>query len=113
MSGAPGLQIVVASAEERSRVMLAGELDMAAVEQVEGAVEAQLEAGARELVLDLAQLSFIDSSGVRLLLALDARAAREGWALTLARPAEQVRSILRITGIDESLPLEREETGAG
>ena len=91
-----------------------GELDMATVETLrttlDGAIADTLraaldgfETGAR-LVLDLRRLSFIDSSGMHLLVALDQRARRDGFLLTLVAPAAPLDRAIQLCGLDQLLP---------
>jgi anti-sigma B factor antagonist len=56
-------------------------------------------------VLDLRALSFMDSSGLRALLAADARAKEAGRRLVLVRGDERVQRVLRITRLDERLEI--------
>jgi anti-sigma B factor antagonist len=82
-----------------------GELDLATVPRLETAVSEALESGGNRIVLDLSELSFLDSSGLRLLLMLFDRATSDGWTLTLARPSEPVRGLFEMTGVAERLPV--------
>ena len=47
---------------------LVGELDASTAPELEAAIERLCEDGASEIVLDMHELSFIDSSGLRLIL---------------------------------------------
>ncbi len=66
-----------------------GDLDIESVDQVEKAVARIKDAGCESIVIDLSRTEFIDSSGLRTLLALRDDAQRKGHALALtpARPA--------------------------
>jgi anti-anti-sigma factor len=88
-----------------------GELDMATVPELEKAVRSMLGEGVSELRIDLSQLQFIDSSGLRFLIGLHDEACETGWTLGLLRPAEAPRELFRITGLDEHLPLISEPVG--
>ncbi len=81
-----------------------GELDIATRQQFEDEVDAVVARGARRVVIDLARLSFIDSSGLGLLIVLDENAAAAGWELGLTRPCGQVLSVVELTGADKHLP---------
>jgi anti-anti-sigma factor len=87
-----------------ARVTPVGELDIATAPQLEEEVGSLLARSARRVVIDLARLTFIDSSALRLFIVLSDRAGEEGWTLGLARPSGQVRSVFEITGAEESLP---------
>jgi anti-sigma B factor antagonist len=60
--------IEVVPERERVRVTLSGELDLATSGQVERDVHALLERGFEDIVVDLRELTFIDSSGIHALL---------------------------------------------
>ena len=91
-----------------------GELDLATAETLRTTLDATIAeslsaalygTGSRvRLVLDLRGLSFIDSTGLHLLVALDKRAQREGFQLTLIAPAAPVDRAIRLSGLDQRLP---------
>jgi anti-sigma B factor antagonist len=87
------------------RIFVAGELDMATVPRLEQEVEARLPDGPCELLLELSGLTFIDSSGLRLLIMLAERAKAEGWTLSITRPPERTLTIFEISGVGKYLPL--------
>ena len=75
---------------------LRGELDMAAVPQVEQVV-ARLPPGRDGVVVDLAELEFLDSTGLRLLLTLQRR--QDGTPVTFTAPGARVGPVLDISGV--------------
>lgn len=86
------------------RVVATGELDLSTVAQLDAALREQLAAG--EVLLDLRELDFMDSTGVRMLDAVLRDADREGWRLGICSAmAPQVRQVLEITGVLAQLPL--------
>jgi anti-sigma B factor antagonist len=88
---------------DTGRLILAGELDIATAPQVEDAARMILAQRVTHLIIDLSALTFIDSSGLRMLIALNDAASHAGWSLALIRP-EPPLSVLQITGADENLP---------
>jgi anti-sigma B factor antagonist len=66
---------------QRSHVVvdLEGELDCATVPRLAEAIDELRAVGWEHVVVDMEAVSFIDSTGLRLLLSVDARASREGW----------------------------------
>jgi anti-sigma B factor antagonist len=92
--------------EQGHRLSVSGELDLATTPQLERQARTLLAGGARSIVIDLANLNFIDSTGLRLLLLLSQQAAEEGWRMLIARPSEQVQKIIKITGTGTELPVE-------
>lgn len=98
----------IAAATEGGRVVLTlrGELDLATAPELERAVSAPLGAG-QDLVLDLRELEFMDSSGIRVLVTAHAQATERGASFAVVRPGPDspVDSILSIAGLDAQLTL--------
>jgi anti-sigma B factor antagonist len=61
--------------------------------------------GAREVVIDLTDTSFLDSSGLRALIEAH-RIFTDGGKLQLAHASEPVRRLLEITGLDDYFTLD-------
>ena len=104
----PVFDVTVQRAETRAVVVAVGELDVAVASELDGVVRRHLPE--TSVLLDLAGLSFMDSSGVRILDALLRDADRHGWTLTL-RPELQrpVRRLLTITGMIDVVPFDDED----
>jgi anti-sigma B factor antagonist len=77
-----------------------GEIDIATAGCVDAALEDLLVAGFRELVLDLRDVTFLDSSGIRLMVGWARRADADGFRFAYAPGPEAVRQVLRLTGVD-------------
>ena len=90
--------LTVTQSDEEVAVVLAGELDLESADELHHRVsELQLDT-ITEIVLDLREVDFIDSSGLRALLALRNDAERNGHALTLVPPAPTAGRVFEITG---------------
>jgi anti-anti-sigma factor len=85
-------------------VSVSGELDLGSMPRLQAAVQDALGRGLGHLEIDLRELSFIDSSGLRALILLDAKAREESWQLTLVRPRGAALAVLEMTGTEENLP---------
>lgn len=94
------------SQDGRAVLTVRGELDLATAPQLEQAVDEQL-SGAGDLVLDLRELDFMDSTGLRIIITAHARASAEGRSFALLRPAPDstVAKILSIAGLDTQITL--------
>jgi anti-sigma B factor antagonist len=90
---------------DKAELTVAGELDLGTATQLECAVQAALSRGPRELVIDLSKLTFMDSTGLRLFIAMYDEAAENGWTLQLLHPRGETLRIFEISGTDEHLPL--------
>ncbi len=90
----------------RTTVAVAGEVDVATAGEVESTVAGHLSRGA--VLLDLREVEFLDSSGVRVLDALTRSAAEQGQDLRVsAALQDEVRQVLELTGLMLVLPLEQ------
>jgi anti-sigma B factor antagonist len=85
-------------------VHVAGELDLATTPSL-SAVLHGLEQPCDRIVLDLSELSFIDSTGLALTVTEYQRASRDGFDLVVAGAEGHVLDVLRVTGLDVALPL--------
>lgn len=79
-------------------LVVAGDLDLASADRLEREVGQQRAAGSTRLLIDLGDVDFIDSTGLRVLLALRNDAKRNSHELTLVPPAPTARRIFTITG---------------
>jgi anti-anti-sigma factor len=85
-----------------ARVALSGELDISSAPQLrEELVEAA--GGSAVVILDLSELTFMDSSGLQAILTAHAHLAEAGCRLVLIRGGRQVQQIFEITGTESRL----------
>ncbi|GAA4894401.1 STAS domain-containing protein [Streptomonospora salina] len=85
---------------------LSGEVDMAAEEQFNRAVREIVDTRpSSRIVLDFDKLSFIDSSGLRVLIQAHKAAKGAGGALAVASVSERIARILHVTAIDTRIPV--------
>jgi anti-anti-sigma factor len=77
---------------------LQGRLDHTSVEATEQRLLAALEAGHRQLIIDLASLDYISSAGLRVLLIVAKKAKALGGRIALCSPRPFVKEILDVSG---------------
>ena len=77
-------------------IIAEGELDLVGGPLLDTAVEAA-EAAGEQVVIDLSKVTFVDSSGLRCLIAASQRAARNGQRVRLVAPTTVVTRLLEIT----------------
>ena len=83
----------------------AGDLDLDTVHRVESALGALREEGADNLVLDLRGLTFMDSTGLRLVIRWHNAARDDGFRFAVVPGPEVVQRVFRLTGMDTHLTL--------
>ena len=91
------LEITVERREDQAVLVLAGELELASTGELEQEVRRARAAGHTVVVLDLRNVAFIDSAGLRILLSLRNDAKRTGYTLCLVPPAPAILRIFEIT----------------
>jgi anti-anti-sigma factor len=87
----------------RMTLVLTGELDLAGTPALEGGLEALPWPQLAELVLDLAELTFIDSTGLSALIRAAQRAAAAGVRFSVVRGGDQPRKLFALAGVTDSL----------
>lgn len=102
-SGVP-VAVAARNVGEVAVVHLRGDLDLAAVDRVTAATTAALADRPTGLVLDVSDVTFCDTVGLRVLLSTAAKAREQGCALGLAGPPPALADLLARVGADRVLP---------
>lgn len=95
------VDIIACDGDDQVVAVLRGELDVAHAASVAARLAA-VAASQREIIVDLAGLQFIDSSGVAALVRVRKHARLAGGDLLLAAPQQQVLRVLTITRLIDS-----------
>lgn len=82
-----------------------GEIDLATVEKLEDAVGYAYSEDGAHLLIDLSEIAFIDSTGLRSLLTNDRRFRDSGRSLALVVRDGPVSRLLEISGVQDSLEI--------
>ncbi len=86
--------------EAISVLTISGELTAEHADTFRRATQERFGGGARDLVLDMQYLTFVDSSGLELLLWLSEKTSQHDGQIRLVNPDVTVRKILEITRLD-------------
>lgn len=87
------------------RLALMGELDISGAARVEQELERIEREQPTTIVLDLRDLAFMDSTGLRVIVAADGRAREASRRLVLVRGSDTVQRIIEMTRLDERLEI--------
>jgi anti-sigma B factor antagonist len=103
---APPAQFAVSDRAEGGRhvIALTGELDIASAPALETKVGELCGDGAAAIVIDLSQLTFIDSTGLRTLLSVQSACKERACDFSLVPGQESVQRLFVLTGLLEHLP---------
>ena len=88
-----------------SRTALSGDIDLSTVEDVESGLRSAIDGGTGVMVLDLREVSFLDSSGLRLLLRLHKDLGEAGRRLVLVQGPRRVARVFELTGADDQFEI--------
>jgi anti-sigma B factor antagonist len=89
----------------RATLTLVGELDMATTPGLKKHLTTLARTHKGLVVIDLRQLTFLDSTGIAALVEADSYARRDGWNLAIVKGPPQVQRVLELCGLTEVLPL--------
>jgi anti-sigma B factor antagonist len=98
-----GFDIEAVSDGDEYRIRLSGALDAAACEDVIAAIWVGESSDAGRVVIDVGGLEFVDSTGLRLLLAADRRAKLARRDVCFTRPNGYVADMFAYTALDQTL----------
>jgi anti-anti-sigma factor len=105
MDGTEGLEIDVSDSGSVRLFRLAGEFDMAGVGRFERSLSVNRTSQAATFVLDMRDLTFIDSSGLRAVVMADQRVRADGGRLIVVRGPARVNEVLEVTGVARRIEL--------
>jgi anti-sigma B factor antagonist len=88
----------------RHTLKVGGELDIASARELEAELRRACSSGAKEVVLDLSGVDFLDSTGFRALIACKEFCQARGCRLTLTRATEPVQRVVDLSGLRRKLP---------
>src|SRR5215212_1077361 len=92
--------------EEGVILRVTGDLDLATYPLLEAPLYALQMDGKRNIVLDLSEVGFIDSTGLRVLSGAELRARLRGGCVLIRGASDQALSLFELTGLDEALMIE-------
>jgi len=99
----PGLEFVISSrwlANGTFVVAAGGEVDLYTAPELERALAGPLMEGTTQLVVDLSEATFVDSTALHVLLRAARQLDREAGELIVVVPDPNVRKVFEITGVD-------------
>lgn len=99
------LEAVVTTRGEWTTLVLDGEVDMASAPQLERALAAQLAAGATRLMVDLREVTFMDSTGLTVLFRAHEDAVAAGAEYVVVCSPGPVRRVIEVSGVGGVVPI--------
>lgn len=84
-------------------VHLGGELDLYNADELRAVLDEAIAGSATRVVVDMAEVEFVDSTALGVLIEARTRLGRDG--LLLAAPQIETRRTLQVSGLDRQLPV--------
>ena len=94
------------------KIVLAGRLDTAGVDQVETKFGAAIVPAGKNTIVDLTQVSFLASMGIRMLIATARSLSRKGSKLVMFGATPGVMDVIETTALTDIIPLAATESEA-
>jgi anti-sigma B factor antagonist len=91
--------VAVESMNGNAVVVLAGELDMDTAPQLIRILEPLVEKGPTEIVLDFSGVTFVDSSGIAVLVGSQNQLSEQGRRIRVRAPRPQALRVFEVTGL--------------
>ena len=92
---------------DRHVLVLSGELDLASVGRFMDAAHQLCELGAREILVDITEVEFIDSSGLRSILAAKAECEERSCRFSMTHGTGQAERVFELTRLIDRLPFRK------
>jgi anti-sigma B factor antagonist len=99
------MQIATTPGSDRFVITVSGEVDLASSPELDTAIIAAIESGASSVVIDLTDVSFMDSSGLGVIVRGLKRCREADKDLDLVITNERVLKVFGITGLDQVIPI--------
>ncbi len=100
------LRITTLNEPEPAVFVLEGELDPHTSPMLQAHIDDVVAADASHVVLDFADVSFVDSAGLRVIADTHRRLQEAGGGLTVRRPSAGLVKLLTLTGLADHVTIE-------
>lgn len=85
------------------RISLSGEIDLTRAPELHRMLDDVAFGDARDVVVDLTEVTFCDSTGLAFLAGLNEQCSRRGTLLTVSGPTRHVRRVLDLVTLEPAL----------
>lgn len=98
---------IATTVEDQTAVVVAeGEVDVSCASELRDAINAALDGEATQVTVDLAEVPYIDSTGIGVLVGAVHRAEEAGVTLRVANPQRNVRRVLDMLAVSAELGID-------
>ena len=97
------LEISSEITDEKVIIRIEGEVDVSNASELRDALDTALADGVKEVEADFAEVAYIDSTGIGVLVGAAHRAQESGSVLVVANPQKNVERVFTLLGVDKDL----------
>jgi anti-sigma B factor antagonist len=97
------LSITTTDEADARTIAVEGEVDVSCASELRDAIDAAIQDKVPSIDVDLAGVSYVDSTGIGVLVGAASRAAEAGLSFSVSRPQRNVSRVLDLLGVGEEL----------
>ena len=102
------LTVTLKPAVEKYGIVVAGEIDISNADKLRDAIDLALEQPCEAVCLDFAQVSYIDSTGIGVLVGASHHAADRQKGFSVEHAQSNVLRVVQLLGVDEEISISGE-----
>lgn len=91
--------------EQATTVRIKGEVDIYSIEKFRESIEEKIKTQAPEIILDCSELSYMDSTGMGVLIELRNKTKEMGQKIIMMNPRPNIKKLLALTGVDKIIEI--------
>ncbi len=91
--------------EKTSMVSIKGEIDIYSIEKFRETIEEKIKTQVPEIVLDCSELSYMDSTGMGVLIEMRNKTKEMGQKIIMMNPRPNIKKLLALTGVDKIIEI--------
>ena len=88
---------------EGLKFIIKGRVDAVYALPIQTTLEEAIKDGVKKIVLDMNQVKFLSSAGIRMILIMHRTLTKAGGTFNIQRPSENVKNVLGMAALDELL----------
>lgn len=88
-----------------SMVSIKGEIDIYSIENFRTSIEKEIQTQATQIILDCSELSYMDSTGMSVLIELRNKTKEMGQKIIMMNPRPNIKKLLSLTGVDKIIEI--------
>jgi len=88
-----------------SMIRIEGEIDIYSIEKFRETIEEKIKTQIPEIILDCSELSYMDSTGMGVLIELRNKTKEMGQKIIMINPRPNIKKLLALTGVDKIIEI--------